>query len=62
MIRATAAPQAPWYVVPADHKWFTRLVVSQTIVAAIEGLDLAWPKPVLVPADLAAARRALARD
>ena len=38
MIRATAAPHAPWFVVPADHKWFTRLVVSQTLVAAIEGL------------------------
>jgi hypothetical protein len=47
-------------VVPADHKWFTRIVVSQTLVAAIEGLDLAWPKPALAPADLAAARKALA--
>ena len=61
-IRATAAPHAPWFVVPADHKWFTRLVVSETIVAAIEALDLAWPKPALDPADLAAARKALARD
>ena len=61
-IRATAAPHAPWYVVPADHKWFTRLVVAQTVVEAIEGLDLAWPKPALAPADLAAARKALARD
>ena len=61
-IRATAAPHAPWFVVPADHKWFTRLVVSQTLVAAIEGLNLAWPKPALAPADLAAARKALAKD
>ena len=61
-IRATAAPHAPWFVVPADHKWFTRLVVSQTLVAAIEGLDLAWPKPALAPADLAAARQALAKE
>ncbi|MEO7793233.1 MAG: polyphosphate kinase 2 family protein [Thermoanaerobaculia bacterium] len=58
-IRATAAPHAPWFVVPADHKWFTRLVVSETVVAAIEGLDLAWPKPALTPADLAAARKTL---
>ena len=61
-IRATAAPHAPWFVVPADHKWFTRLVVSRTLVAAIEGLDLAWPKPALAPADLAAARQALAKE
>jgi len=61
-IRATAAPHAPWFVVPADHKWFTRLVVSETIVAAIEGLGLAWPKPALKPEELAAARKALARD
>ena len=61
-IRATAAPHAPWFVVPADHKWFTRLVVSQILVAAIEGLDLSWPKPALAPADLAAARKALAKD
>lgn len=60
-IRATAAPHAPWFVVPADHKWFTRLVISETIVAAIEGLGLAWPKPALLPADIAAARKALAR-
>ena len=60
--RATATPHAPWFVVPADHKWFTRLVVAETVVAAIEGLDLAWPEPALVPADIAAARKALARD
>jgi PPK2 family polyphosphate:nucleotide phosphotransferase len=39
----TAAPHAPWIVVPADHKWFTRLVVSNAIVDALEGLDLAYP-------------------
>ena len=61
-IRATAAPHAPWFVVPADHKWFTRLVISETIVSAIEGLGLAWPKPALLPADIAAARKALARS
>ena len=60
-IRATAAPHAPWFVVPADHKWFTRLVIAEAIVAAVEGLELAWPEPALAPADLAAARKALAR-
>jgi PPK2 family polyphosphate:nucleotide phosphotransferase len=44
MIEATSTPWAPWYVVPADNKWFTRLVVADIIVAALEGLDLAYPK------------------
>ncbi len=42
-IRATAAPHAPWFVVPADRKWFTRLVVVAAIVHALERLDLAYP-------------------
>jgi polyphosphate kinase 2 (PPK2 family) len=42
-IRATATKRAPWYVVPADNKWFTRLVVSAAIVEAVEKLDLAYP-------------------
>ena len=44
MIRHTANPDAPWYVVPADHKWFTRLVVSEIIVQALEELDLKYPE------------------
>jgi len=43
MIRNTATEHAPWYVVPADNKWFTRLVVSCVIVDALESLDLAYP-------------------
>jgi hypothetical protein len=35
---------APWYVVPADNKWFTRLVVSSVIVATLESLNLAYPQ------------------
>ena len=42
-IRATASKQAPWYVVPADNKWFTRLVVAAAIVETVEKLDLAYP-------------------
>ncbi len=42
-IRATASPAAPWYVVPADHKWFTRLVVVAAMVEALERLDLKMP-------------------
>jgi PPK2 family polyphosphate:nucleotide phosphotransferase len=44
MIRHTASERAPWYVVPADHKWFTRLVVAQVIVDALESLHLAYPE------------------
>ena len=44
MIRNTAAKDAPWYVVPADHKWFTRLVISAVIVDTLEELDLSYPK------------------
>jgi PPK2 family polyphosphate:nucleotide phosphotransferase len=44
MIRNTSTPHAPWYVVPADHKWFTRLVVAAAIVDALEELALAYPK------------------
>jgi PPK2 family polyphosphate:nucleotide phosphotransferase len=43
-IRATATEHAPWHVVPADHKWFTRLAVVSAVVAALEELDLAYPE------------------
>jgi PPK2 family polyphosphate:nucleotide phosphotransferase len=44
LIRETAAPHAPWFVVPADKKWFTRLVVAAAIHDALDRLDLAYPK------------------
>jgi PPK2 family polyphosphate:nucleotide phosphotransferase len=44
MIGATTTPHAPWYVIPADHKWFTRMAVADVIVEALEGLDLAFPE------------------
>jgi PPK2 family polyphosphate:nucleotide phosphotransferase len=44
MIRNTSSKHAPWYVVPADHKWFTRLVVSAVVVHTLESLNLAYPK------------------
>ena len=43
MIRHTASDHAPWYVVPADHKWFTRLVVAGAVIDALEELDLPYP-------------------
>ncbi|MCP9790724.1 polyphosphate kinase 2 family protein [Vulcanococcus limneticus Candia 3F8] len=42
-IRHTATPEAPWYVVPADNKWFTRIVVAAAIIDALDQLDLAYP-------------------
>jgi PPK2 family polyphosphate:nucleotide phosphotransferase len=43
-IAATATPHAPWYVVPADHKWYARLVVAGAVVQALDDLDLKFPK------------------
>ena len=60
MIRHTATDYAPWYVVPADNKWFTRLVVAAAVIDTMSGLDLAYPE--VGPAhlkELAAAKRAL---
>jgi polyphosphate kinase 2 (PPK2 family) len=44
MIRGTSSQHAPWYVVPADNKWFTRVVVAAAIVETLEELNLAYPK------------------
>ena len=44
MIRGTSSKQAPWYVVPADNKWFTRVVVAAAIVETLEELNLTYPK------------------
>ncbi len=63
MIRHTAAPHAPWYVVPADHKWFARLVVAAAVVRTLEGLDLKFPAlDEAHLADLEEARRQLAAE
>jgi PPK2 family polyphosphate:nucleotide phosphotransferase len=60
MIRATSTRHAPWYVVPADNKWFTRLVVAAAVIDALEGLDLAFPKVDAAKLrELAAAKKAL---
>jgi PPK2 family polyphosphate:nucleotide phosphotransferase len=44
MIRNTSTKTAPWHVVPADHKWFTRVAVAEAIIDAMEGLNLSFPK------------------
>jgi PPK2 family polyphosphate:nucleotide phosphotransferase len=62
-IGATASKHAPWFVVPADNKWFTRLVVAAAIVDAMENLDLAYPKvDAAKKKELVAARTALSRE
>jgi PPK2 family polyphosphate:nucleotide phosphotransferase len=43
VIRHTSTRQAPWHVVPADHKWFARVVIGSTIVTALDKLDLKFP-------------------
>jgi PPK2 family polyphosphate:nucleotide phosphotransferase len=44
MIQHTSSKEAPWYVVPADNKWFTRLVISTVVVDTLESLNLSYPK------------------
>ncbi len=62
MIQHTATPEAPWYVVPADNKWFTRVVVAAAVIETLDSLDLAYPevgKEKLK--ELAAAKAALSK-
>jgi PPK2 family polyphosphate:nucleotide phosphotransferase len=62
-IRHTATKRAPWYVVPADNKWFTRVVVAATIVDALWSLDLHFPKiDAARRKELAAARQKLLKE
>src|SRR5215472_4145030 len=62
-IRATASKHAPWFVVPADNKWFTRLVVAAAIVEAVEELQLAYPEVSREKkVELQTIRAALARE
>jgi len=60
MIQHTASEHAPWYVVPADNKWFTRIVVAAAIVDALKALNLGYPKiDGAQKAELQAARKQL---
>ena len=63
MIRNTATKDAPWYVIPADHKWFTRLAVSAVIVDTLQELKLSYPTVNEVKRkDLAAAKKLLLKQ
>jgi len=60
MIRNTATKHAPWYVVPADNKWFSRLVISTVVVDTLESLGLEYPKvDAATRKELAAAKKIL---
>ena len=63
MIRHTATRDAPWYIVPADHKWFMHAVVSSVIIETLQELKLGYPK--VKPTrrkELVAARKALEKE
>jgi hypothetical protein len=60
MIRGTATKEAPWYVVPADNKWFTRVVVAAAVIDGLASMGLEFPKlDANQLKDLAASRAAL---
>ncbi|MGH8046861.1 MAG: polyphosphate kinase 2 family protein [Chthoniobacterales bacterium] len=60
MIRKTATKESPWYVVPADNKWFTRVIVAAAVIDALASLDLQYPKVSKAKKkELAEARRLL---
>ena len=59
----TSTRHAPWYIVPADHKWFTRLVIAELVIQALESLDLAVPAATRPQLDaLAEARKRLGSE
>jgi polyphosphate kinase 2 (PPK2 family) len=63
MIRHTSRPEAPWHVVPADNKWFTRLVVAAEVVQALDRLGLQYPKVTgAARRELETARRILRKE
>ena len=63
MIQNTATKDAPWYVVPADNKWFTRVVVAAAVIDALDSLDLAYPEVSKAQLkELAAAKAALEKE
>jgi PPK2 family polyphosphate:nucleotide phosphotransferase len=60
MLEHTSTREAPWYVIPADHKWFTRMAVADIIVDTLRDMDLHYPKPTEeARRDLAKARQIL---
>ncbi|RJP38442.1 MAG: polyphosphate kinase 2 family protein, partial [Phycisphaerales bacterium] len=63
MLSATSTEWAPWYVIPADHKWFMRAAVADILVAKIQSLDLEYPTVTdEQQAEMAEARRELEEE
>ncbi|MEP6670714.1 MAG: polyphosphate kinase 2 family protein, partial [Chthoniobacter sp.] len=60
MIRHTSTKHSPWFVIPADNKWFTRIAVAAAVIEALDSLQLSFPKvDEAKKKELAAAREAL---
>ena len=60
LIQETSTPECPWYVVPADNKWYTRVVVAAAVIDALDSLELHYPTiDATQRAELAAARKTL---
>lgn len=63
MIRKTASKESPWYVVPADNKWFSRVIVAAAVIDTLAGLDLAYPRVDQAKlSEIAHARKALSNS
>jgi len=63
VLSKTSTKHAPWFIIPADHKWFMRLAIAEVVVDALDGLDLTLPKLSKADLDeLAAARKRLERE
>jgi len=61
LLTRCSTSHAPWYVIPADHKWYRNLAVASVLVGALEGLHSRYPRPALPPARRRQLRAALAR-
>jgi len=62
-IRNTATEDSPWYVIPADNKWFTRVVVASAVIDTLASLDLAYPQVDKAKLDeIAEAKKALLKS
>jgi PPK2 family polyphosphate:nucleotide phosphotransferase len=58
VLSKTSTKHAPWFIVPADHKWFTRVVIAQLVIEALESLNLEFPRPTKAHLDKLAEARA----
>jgi hypothetical protein len=61
-MEATSTKHAPWFVIPANHKWARNLAVSRIVVESLEELDMAFPKPTVHLADIARSYHAAVQE